>query len=106
MAFRINRVRAVAAYDAGFSELASALPDGSDRCLYCRRRSPDSLALILVADESDDDPRVLCAIVCPMCATVQSTDQLLADWAERLIEHYGGAAVPDHRFTMGLTEPV
>ena len=59
MAFRINRVRAVAADDAGFSKLASALPDGAERCLYCRRRSPDSLAMILVADESDDDPRAL-----------------------------------------------
>ena len=106
MAFRISRVRAVAADDAGFSELASALPDGADRCLCCRRRSHDSLALVLVADESDDDPRVLCAVVCPMCAAVQSTEQLLADWVERLIEHYGGTAVPDHRFAVDLTESV
>jgi hypothetical protein len=106
MAFRINRLRIFAASDVGFSDLVSALPDSTGHCLCCRRRSPDSLALVLVADESDDDPRVLCAIVCPMCAAVQSTDQLLADWAERLIEHYGGTAVPDHHFAVGLTEPV
>jgi len=90
MAFRINRVRAVAADDAGFSKLASALPDGADRCLCCRRRSPDSLAMILVADESDDDPRALCAAVCSMCAIAHPTDQLLADWAEWLAGYYSG----------------
>jgi hypothetical protein len=95
---RINRVRAVAANNAGFSELASALPDGAGPCLYCRRHSPDSLALILVTDESDDDPRVLCAVVCSMCSTAYPADQLLADWVERLTEHYGGIDVPDHRF--------
>src|SRR3954451_16696895 len=105
MAFRINRLRVVAADDAGFSDLVSALPDDTGQCLCCRRRLHDSLALVLVADESDDDPRVLCAIVCPMCAAVQSTEQLLADWVERLIEHYGGTAVPDHRFAVGQTEP-
>ena len=105
MAFRINRLRVVTADDAAFSEIVSALPEGSDICLCCRRESPDSLAAVLVADESDDDPRVLCAVVCPMCAAVQSTEQLLADWVERLIEHYGGTAVPDHRFAVGQTEP-
>src|SRR3954468_3163166 len=66
MALRINRVRAVAANDAGFSDLLAVLPDGADPCLCCRQHSPDSPALILVADESDDDPRVLCAAVCSM----------------------------------------
>ena len=45
MALRINRVRAVAADDAGFSDLLAALPDGAGPCLCCRRRSPDSPAL-------------------------------------------------------------
>jgi len=98
MALRINRVRAVAADDAGFSDLLAALPDGTGPCLCCRQRSPDSLVMILVADESDDDPRALCAAVCSMCSTVQSTDRLLADWIERLTERYGGTDVPDHRF--------
>jgi len=98
MPFRINRLRIVTADDAGFSEVVSALPDGSDKCLCCRRRLHDSLAVVLVADESDDDPRVLCAVVCPMCSTTHPIDQLLADWAQRLIEQYGGAHVPDHRF--------
>src|SRR3954471_19493439 len=98
MALRINRLRVVAADDAGFSELASALPDGADRCLCCRRPVRDSLAMVLVADESDDDPRALCAAVCPLCAAVQSTDRLLADWIERLTERYGGTNVSDYRF--------
>src|SRR3954447_10190121 len=101
MALRINRVRAVAANDAGFSDLLAALPDGPGPCLCCRRHSPDSPAMILVADESDDDPRALCADVCRMCATVQSTDRLLADWIERLTERYGGTDVPDQRFETG-----
>jgi hypothetical protein len=98
MAFRVNRVRAVAANDAGFPDLMAALPDGGGSCLCCRRYSPDSLAMILIADESDDDPRALCAAVCSMCSAAHPTDQLLTDWAQRLIEHYGGTAVPDERF--------
>jgi hypothetical protein len=98
MALKINRVRAVAADDAGFSDLLAALPNGAGPCLCCRRHSPDSLAMILVADENDDDPRALCAAVCLMCSTVQSTDELLADWVERLIARYGGTDVPDSRF--------
>ena len=34
MAFRISRLRVVAAEDAGFSDLVSALPDGAETCLY------------------------------------------------------------------------
>src|SRR3954471_19950666 len=83
MALRINRVRAVAIDDADFSDLLAALPDGVGPCLCCRRHSPDSPALILVADESDDDPRVLCAAVCSMCSTAYPADQLLTDWVER-----------------------
>jgi hypothetical protein len=102
MVFRINRLRVVGADDPGFAGLVSALPDSSDRCLCCRQPvghpPPDSLAAVLIADESDDDPRVLCAVVCPMCVAVQSTDQLLADWAQRLIDRYGGTHVPDRRF--------
>ncbi len=101
MALRINRVRAVAADDAGFSDLLAALPDGAGPCLCCRRHSPDSPALILVADESDDDPRVLCAAVCSMCSIAYPADQLLADWVEQLVMRYGGTDVPDHRFERG-----
>jgi hypothetical protein len=103
MTFRINRLRAVAAGDARFSDLLVALPDGADRCLCCRRsvghQLPDSPAMVLIADKSDDDPRVLCAVICPICAAVHPADQLLEDWAERLVERYGGTTVPDHRFT-------
>ena len=53
MAFRISRLRVAAAEDAGFSDLVSALPDGAKTCLYCGRRSRDSLAMVLAADESD-----------------------------------------------------
>src|SRR3954451_9768513 len=101
MALKIDRVRAVAADDVGFPDLVAALPDGADWCLCCRRRSPDSIAMILVADESDDDPRALCAAVCSMCSAAHPTDQLLADWAQRLVEHYRGTAVPDERFRQG-----
>jgi hypothetical protein len=102
MAFMISRLRAVSADDAAFPDLVAALPDGPYRCLCCRRpigqRSPDSLATILVADQSDDDPRALCAPVCSMCSTTHPIDQLLADWAERLVERYGGSDIPDQRF--------
>jgi hypothetical protein len=98
MALRINRVRAVAAEDAAFPELLAALPNGAGPCLCCRRQSPDSLAMILIADESDADPRALCAAVCSMCSTAYPADQLFVDWVERLTERYGGADVPDQRF--------
>ncbi len=87
MTFRINRLRVVAAGDAGFSDLVSALPEGAETCLCCGQRSRDSLAMVLVADESDDNPFALCTAVCSMCSTVHPIDQLLADWAERLAEH-------------------
>ena len=86
MAFRISRLRVVAAEDTGFSDLVSALPDGAETCLYCGRWSRDSLAMVLLADESDDNPLTLYTVVCSMCSTVHPTDQLLADWAERLAE--------------------
>src|SRR3954451_12526446 len=101
MALRINRVRAVAADDAGSSDLLAALPDGAGPCLCCRRHSPDSPALILVADESDDDPRVLCAAVDSMCWTAYPATQLLSDRVEGLVMRYGGPAVPDHPFERG-----
>jgi hypothetical protein len=44
------------------------------------------VAMVLLADESDDNPLALCTAACSMCSTVQPTDQLLADWAERLAE--------------------
>jgi len=87
MAFRINRLRVVAVDNVGFCDLVSALPEGAEACLYCGHRSRDSLAMVLVADESDDNPLALYTAVCSMCSTVQPTDQLLADWAERLAEH-------------------
>ena len=86
MVFRISRLRVVAADDAGFSDLVLALPDGAESCLCCGRRSRDSLAMVLAADESDDNPLALCTIVCSMCSTLHPTDQLLTDWAERLAE--------------------
>ena len=86
MAFTINRLRVVAADDAGFSNLVSAFPDGAEACLYCGHRSRDSLAMVLVADEDDDNPLALCTAVCSMCSTVHPTNQLFADWAERLAE--------------------
>ena len=84
MAFRVNRLRVVAADDAGFSDLVSALPDGAEICLYCGRRSRDSLAIVLAADESDDNPLTLFTVICSKCSTLHPTDQLLTDWAERL----------------------
>ena len=86
MVFRVNRLRVVAADDVGFSNLMSALPEGAETCLYCGRRSRDSLAMVLAADESDDDPLTLFTVICSKCSTLHPTDQLLADWAERLAE--------------------
>ena len=68
MTFRISRLRIVAAEDAGFSDLVSALPDGAETCLYCGRRSRDSLAMVLAADESDDNPLTLFTVICSKCA--------------------------------------
>ena len=70
MAFRVNRLRVVAADDAGFSDLVSALPDGAETCLYCGRRSRDSLAMVLAADESDDNPLTLFTVICSKCSTL------------------------------------
>jgi hypothetical protein len=98
MTFTINRLHAVSASDAGFSDLVAALPDGAGKCLCCRRPVFDSPAIVLVAEESNDNPRALCAVICPPCAAVHPADQLLSGWAERLSEHYGGTDVPDHRF--------
>ena len=86
MAFRVNRLRVVVADDAGFSDLVSALPDGAETCLYCGRRSRDSLAMVLAADESDDNPLTLFTVICSKCSTLHPTDQLLIDWAERVAE--------------------
>src|SRR3954454_14179727 len=83
----ISRQSLITANDAGFSDLVSALPDGAETCLCCGQRSRDSLAMLLVADECDDNPFALCTAVCSTCSTVQPADQLLADWAERLAEH-------------------
>jgi hypothetical protein len=79
MAFRISRLRVVAAEDAGFSDLVLTLPDGAKTCLYCGRHSRDSLAMVLAADESDDNPLTLYTVVCSKCSTVHPTDQLFAD---------------------------
>ena len=86
MAFRISRLRVVTAEDTGFSDLVSALPDGAETCLYCGRRSRDSLALVLAADESDDNPLTLFTVICSKCSTLHPTNQLLIDWAERVAE--------------------
>ena len=86
MAFRVNRLRVVAADDVGFSDLVSALPDGAEICLHCGRRSRDLLAMVLAADESDDNPLTLFTVICSKCSTLHPTDQLLIDWAERVAE--------------------
>ncbi len=99
MAFRINRFRFTSRGDAGFSELVSALPDSVDKCLCCdrpiERRSRDSIAMVLIADESDDNPLAVYSAVCMTCSAAQPTDQILADWAHGLVELYGGSDVPD-----------
>ena len=71
MAFRINRLRVASSEDAGFSELVSALPDSVDKCHCCdqpiERRSRDSIAMVLIADESDDNPLAVYSAVCLTC---------------------------------------
>ncbi len=99
MAFRINRFRFASRGDAGFSELVSALPDNVDTCFCCGRptgrRSRDSIAMVLIADESDDNPLAVYSAVCLTCSAAQPKDQILADWAQGLVELYGGTDVPD-----------
>jgi hypothetical protein len=51
--------------------------------------------MILIADESDDNPLAVYSAVCLQCSAVQPRDQILADWAEELVEQYGGTDIPD-----------
>ncbi len=99
MAFRINRLRFTSRGDAGFSELVSALPDSADKCLCCDqpsgRRSRDSIVMVLIADESDDNPLAVYSAVCSTCSAAQPKDQILADWAQGLVDLYGGTDIPD-----------
>jgi hypothetical protein len=95
MAFRINRVRVASRGDAGFSELVSALPDSVDKCLCCSRPTRRRVAMVLIADESDENPLAVYSAVCPTCSTVQPRDQILTDWAEGLVELYDGTDIPD-----------
>ena len=95
MVFRINRLRVVTVADAGFSNLVAALPDGADNCVCCCRPARDSVAMVLIADESDENPLAVYSAVCPTCSMVQPKDQILTDWAEGLVELYGGTDIPD-----------
>ena len=98
-ALKIDRVRVASRGDAGFSELVSALPNGVDKCLCCGRpaghRSPDWIAMVLVADESDDHPLAVYSTVCLPCSAVQPRDQILSEWAQELFELYGGTVMLD-----------
>ena len=102
-ALKIHRVRVASRGDAGFSELVSALPDSVDKCLCCGRpaghRSRNSVAMVLVADESDDNPLAVYSTVCLPCSAVQPRDQILADWAQGLVELYGGTDIPDQHMS-------
>ena len=51
--------------------------------------------MVLVADESDDNPLAIYSAVCLTCSAAQPKDQILADWAEGLAEQYGGTDIPD-----------
>ena len=51
--------------------------------------------MILVADESDDNPLAVYSAVCLTCSAAQPKDQILADWAQELVEHYGSTEIPD-----------
>ena len=99
MGFTINRLRFTSCGDAGFSELVSALPDSVDKCLCCdrpiERRSRDSIAMVLIADESDDNPLAVYSAVCLTCSAAQLKAHILTDWAQGLVELYGGSDVPD-----------
>jgi hypothetical protein len=95
MTFRINCVRVALRGDAGFSELVSVLPESIDECLCCRRPTRHRVAMVLIADKSDDNPLAVYSAVCPTCSTVQPKDQILTDWAEGLVELYGGTDIPD-----------
>jgi hypothetical protein len=99
VAFRINRLRMISRGDAGFAEFATALPDSVDKCLCCDRpagrRSRGSVAMILVADESDDNPLAVYSAVCSTCSAAQPKDQILREWADGLAEMYGGIDIPN-----------
>jgi hypothetical protein len=98
MAFRISRLRVVTVADAGFSDLVAALPDGADNCVCCGWPARDSVAMVLTADESDDNPLAFYSVVCPTCALAQPPDQVLTEWTEELVEQYGGLDIPNlHR---------
>jgi hypothetical protein len=51
--------------------------------------------MVLIADESDDNPLAVYSAVCLTCSAAQPKDQILADWAQELVELHGGADIPD-----------
>ena len=51
--------------------------------------------MVLIADESNDNPLAVYSAVCLTCSAAQPKDQILADWAQELVEHYGGTEIPD-----------
>ena len=96
---KINRVRVAFAWGCRIFGLVSVLPDSVDKCLCCSRpaghRSRDSVAMVLVADESDDNPLAIYSTVCLPCSAVQPRDQIFSDWAQELFELYGGTVMLD-----------
>jgi hypothetical protein len=45
--------------------------------------------MVLIADESDDNPLAIYSAVCLTCSAAQTKDQILTDWAQELVELYG-----------------
>jgi hypothetical protein len=51
--------------------------------------------MVLIADESDDNPLAVYSAACLTCSAAQPKDQILTDWAEGFVEHYGSTDIPD-----------
>jgi hypothetical protein len=51
--------------------------------------------MVLVADESDDNPLAVYSTVSSTCSAAQPKAQILTDWAHGLVELYGGTDIPD-----------
>src|SRR5438105_425514 len=99
MSFEIKRLGFLTDKDPGFAEQVAMLPDSVDKCLDCGcaagRRQPAAVGTVLIADESDDEPRAIFSVLCPACSASNSRDQVVMTWAKGLIEMYGGTEIPD-----------
>ena len=82
-----------------FTGSLARLPDSVNRCRCCKRkvgRPPLEIpALILIADESDENPQTVYSVVCERCSSRVTPRKIIATALEGLVDMYGGLDIPD-----------